>query len=334
MRWQTKRLIQALITLFVVVNLSFGLIRALPGGPVSYLRSQLLRESQFDQATLRRISEAYLNVQVDQPLWKQYISYMTSVFQGDLGKSVWYGEPVSDLLVNAIPWTVFLFSISIVLSFAIGILLGSAMAYYEGGQFDVSFSVVSTVSQAIPYYVVGVLLLYVLGFQLGWFPISGRYSGDTKIGLNVPFFVDALRHAALPIASVVLTGVGGWALGMRGNGIRVLGTDYIRVARLRGLSDSRIATRYVMKNAILPLYTTFLITFGSVFGGSVILETIFTYRGLGYYLFQAISARDYPLMMGCFILITSAVLVGILIGDLTYPMLDPRAEQGDTTETY
>jgi len=166
-----------------------------------------------------------------------------------------------------------------------------------------------------------------LAYQAKLFPTGGRVPEGVQSGFNLAYIRGVVYHATLPILStVVLSGLA--SLAMRGNSIRVLGEDYMRVAQLRGLSDAVIATQYVARNAILPMYTGFMISVGTVFGGSVILEIIFVYRGVGFYLVEAARARDYPLMMGGFVLITFCVVVALLIADLTYPMLDPRAESG------
>jgi len=337
MRWQTKRVLQSVVTVFVVVNITFGLIRLMPGGPTAYLKSQVFAGGSGSMSEQRflELAELYINYNPNATLWEQYVDYMSAVlFRFDLGTSVWYDEAVSKILLEALPWTVFVMTASLVLMFAIGIGLGAIMAYNEGSKMDVASTLYSTVSTSIPYYVTAVVFLFIFAYQFGWFPTGGRMDDTTTIGLNWPFFAGVLHHAALPIASTVLTGFGGWALSMRGNSIRVLGEDYLRVARLRGLKPRRIAFDYVGRNAILPMYTGLMITVGFLFGGSVILEQIFNYQGIGYYMFEGISARDYPLMMGAFMLITFAVIAGILFADLTYGYLDPRAGGGETRETY
>jgi peptide/nickel transport system permease protein len=157
---------------------------------------------------------------------------------------------------------------------------------------------------------------------------------NTTPGFNVPFMMGVIAHAALPFLSLQIAGFGGPALAMRGNSIQVLGSDYIRVAQLRGLSGARIATRYVSRNAILPLYTGFMIGIASMFAGSVILEEIFAYPGVGYYLVRAFESRDYPLMMASFILLAAVTIVGILIADLTYGLIDPRIQTGEKRESF
>ena len=330
-----NRTVQALLTLVAVVTLTFVLIRFMPGGPVDYIRAQMVQSGQnVDPAAIDRRVELYTSVNPSQPIYLQYIDYVGNLVHGNLGQSTYYTKPVAAILGDAMPWTVFVMAVSLVLSFAIGIALGAVMAYGEGGRFDVSSSVVSIVVSSVPYYVVGLLLLWVLGYQWGVFPTGGRVNPDIPAGANLAFVVSVLRHGVLPIASFVLAGFGIRALSMRGNSIQVLGNDYLRVARLRGLSERRIALRYVGRNALLPMYTSIMIAIGSILGGSIILERIYAYPGVGYYVYQSIGPRDYPLMMGGFLVITVGILVGVYIADLTYGLVDPQASTGGSRESF
>ncbi|WP_459194788.1 ABC transporter permease [Halosimplex sp. J119] len=332
-----KRVGQAFITFVAVITVTFALVRSIPGGPADFIRAQVMRDrgsQSVDMSQLNDLVESYTNIDPSTPVYVQYFDYLTSILQGDLGQSIRYSKPVASIIVDAAPWTVFLLSISILLTFAIGILLGAAMAYLEGTRFDVSSTVVSMFMNSVPYYVAAIFLVYVVSIQLGWLPQSGTTSSGMEAALTPAFIIDLFRHATLPIASLVLTGFGGVAITMRGNAIQEIGEDYIRVAHLRGVPGRRIATRYVGRNAILPMYTNFMISIGFMFGGSVILEQIFAYRGLGFYLLRAISARDYPLMMGGFLIIALAVLICILIADLTYSKIDPRISNTGSREAY
>ena len=335
--YHMERVAQALFTVFAVISFSFALIRLMPGGPAEFLRAQLVRTQQgaVSEAQLNSLVAVYVNITPDEPMAVQYVNYISSILQGDLGKSIWYGEPVAGIILGALPWTVFIMSISLLLTFGLGITLGSIMAYSEGSRFDVVGSSISTFLNSIPFYVVAILMVYILGYVVGIFPTGGRYNYDAvNPGLNLAFFGSVLYHAIMPIGSMVVTGFGGWALSMRGNSIQVLGEDYLRVARLRGLPSRQIALRYVGRNAVLPMYTGLMISIGFVLGGSVILEQIFEYQGMGYYLFQAIESRDYPLLMGGFLVITIAVVIAILIADLTYGLIDPRAARGESHESF
>ncbi|MDS0300149.1 ABC transporter permease [Halogeometricum sp. S1BR25-6] len=336
MSYVLKRIGRSVLTIFVVVSASFGLIRLLPGGPLDYLRAQMIQRggSDLSSAELNRRIAAQTNIAVDEPLYVQYFDYMAAIFQGDFGQSLWYDQSVASVIGPAIPWTVFLTATALFLAFAVGVSLGAFMAYEEGSRFDVVSTGVGLVLNSTPGYVVALLFVAFLGYRFQLFPTGGRYASELTPGLNVPFFVSVLYHGTLPILSMAIVGFGGWALSMRGNSIRVLGEDYLRVARLRGLPTRRIAMRYVARNAILPMYTGLMIAIGTVFGGAVIIENIFAYPGIGFYLIQAINARDSPLMMGAFILITVAMVIGITIADLTYGWIDPRAKGGASRESY
>ena len=331
--YYVRRTARVFVTIFLVASLTFGLVRLLPGGPFTLLRAQLLRQGVPADEVDARIANLQ-NIRPDEPLWMQYIDYMTALFQGNLGESISLGEPVVTVLAKAAPWTVFVVLVSTVLVFVIGIFMGSLQAYWEGSRFDQLVTGVSISLMSLPFYVVAVIALYVFAYQFGWLPTAGPVSNSVERSLSVPFLVSALKHSVLPIVSYTLGAAGGQALAMRGNSIQVLGNDYVQVARLRGLSDRRIATRYVARNAILPMYTGFLLLLGFRLGGTVILEQIFSYTGLGYYMITALKANDYPLMMGTFLVITVALVIGVFIADLTYSRIDPRISAGESDEAY
>ncbi|WP_276256669.1 ABC transporter permease [Halomontanus rarus] len=231
------------------------------------------------------------------------------------------------MIAEAAPWTILLTSVSMVYGLFVGIILGTVMAYYEGSRFDIGMTTGMIANSAVPYYVAAIVLLYFFGYQLQWFPTGGRFDGDTTVGPNPEFVMSVYYHAALPCLSMIATGFGGGALGMRANAIRVLGSDYIRVAKLRGLSSYKISTRYLGRNAILPMYTGILVGIGGILGGSVILETIFAYPGMGMLMYDATLARDFPLLTASLVFTTVLFVIGTLLADFTYALIDPRAEQ-------
>jgi len=327
MKWLLKRLGRTIGVIFTVVTLTFALIHALPGGPMEFIKAQLLAGQQGKRVSPERIqtlAESYLNVNPSEPLYIQYIDYITSIAQADLGQSVWYGAPVANILADAIPWTLFLMGTSLLISYSLGIVGGAILAYNEGGRFDQLASVGATLLNSIPFYLVAIFFVYIFAYQFNLFPPRGRVASSIEPGFTAAYLGSVLHHAVLPLLSVVLTEFGGVLLQMRGNSIQVIGEDYVRVGRLRGLSGNRLSTQYVARNAILPMYTSLMISIGFMFGGSIILERVFSYPGVGYYMFKAINSRDYPLMMGAFLLITTAVIVGILVAELTYSRIDPR----------
>lgn len=331
-----KRTVQALVTVFTVITLSFVMIRSMPGGPVAHYKAQLQQSGRaYSQEEINNRVELLTSVSPDKPIPEAYVDFVVGLLtRGDLGRSIWQNEPVIDVIADAMPWTILISAISLVVMFTIAITLGAVMAYVEGSRFDVSSSVVSVIVTSIPFYVVGIILVWFLGYQWEFFPTGGRVDPDIVPGFRIAYVGSVLRHAALPVASLVIAGIGTQALNMRGNSIQILGSDYLRVARLRGLPQRRIALRYVGRNAVLPMYTGIMISLGGLFGGSIILEEIFTYRGLGYMVFKSLGPRDYPLLMGGFLFITLGVVVGVFIADLTYGWVDPRAGSGGNRESF
>lgn len=347
MNYYVKRTLQALFTVWATLTFTFALTRYMPGGPLDFIRAQLALgnlgpggssggggANSVNMEQFSQLAQQYVNIDPTKPVYIQYMNYMSHLLQGDLGQSIWYGKPVSDVLFPAIPWTVFLGSIAVTVSFTTRVVIGALLAYVEGSKFDLGGTTALIWGHSIPFYIIAIVLIYVFAYQYGLFPISGRVNPNTTPGLNIPFIRGILWHAALPIVSLVWVSFGQGALAMRANSIQVLGEDYLRAARLRGIDTDRIALLYVGRNAILPMYTQMLIQIAFVFAGSVYLESIFAYPGVGYYLFQGIQARDYPLMMGAFILITVTVVIAMYVADLTYSFLDPRIKQGEASEAY
>ncbi len=331
MNYYLRRTIRIPATILGVATLTFGLIRLLPGGPFTQLRIQLRRRGMDAQEINARI-EALQNIRPDKSLPEQYIDYLIGVVQLDLGQSISLNKPVIEVIGQALPWTVFIVIVSTLLMFILGVLLGSLQAYWEGTTFDSVGSGLSILFMSIPYYIYAVAFLVVLAFSWRVFPTSAAADRSIEAGFTVAYAVSVLHHAALPIISFTIGGVGSTALSMRGNSIQVLGREFVEVARLRGLSDQRIATRYVAMNAILPMYTGLLLLIGFRLGGTVVLEEIFTYPGLGFYLIEGVNANDYPLMMGCFMVITIALVLAVYVADMTYGLIDPRISVGDADE--
>lgn len=337
-RYLLSRLAQAVFTIYVVTTLSFVMIRFIPGGPMDYVRAQMAQRmtqsgGSMNTQVIRRVEEL-TNINPDAPLHVQYVNYLSSLARGDFGQSIWFDQSVSSIIGDALPWTVFLMVTASAFMFAVAIVIGGVMAYYEGTKFDNVMTIIETLSGTVPYYVFAIFLLELFAYSWGIFPQRGRMASGTTPGLNLAFFVGVASHAFLPFLSLVLAGFGSPALQMRGNSINILGSDYLRVGRLRGLKERTLATQYVVRNGVLPLYTGFLISLASMFGGSVILERIFKYPGMGYYLVEAFRARDYPLMMAGFIILTTATIIGVFVADVTYGMIDPRIKTGNNNESF
>lgn len=340
MGYYTERFAQALITYIAACTLAFVLYRLMPGGPIEAVQASLIQEmiqqgEPVDVDRIRRLTELYTGIDPNQPLWEAYLEYVWGIFRyGDFGRSIHYNQPVFDILFAAMPWSIFVSVYGLILGFSVTILLGSLMAYKEGSAFDKGSTVFVLMLGSIPYYVAAIVMLSVLSFQWGWFPIGGRWDRTIEPGFSLAFMQSIAYHGALPIASGFIVGFGGGALAMRANAIRLLGAEYLHSARVRGISTTRITTRYIGRNAVLPIYTGLMIGIAGIFSSSVIMEWIFTYPGVGWYTFEALELRDYPLLMGAFLFFVGITVVGILIADLTYGLIDPRAGTGADREQY
>jgi peptide/nickel transport system permease protein len=320
-----KRLAMAIFTIYVVVSLSFFMVRLMPGNPMEFLEAQLNQEGGLSPEEIQAKVRAIYGIMPNGPLWRQYFEYIGNALHGNLGYSITNpGQSVVSIVAGALPWTVFAVSASLLISFALGLVLGTIMATFPKSWFAKLLTGVTSFLSAIPVYLVAIVLLYFFADQHAWFPLDGTYTTGLQPGLNWPFIESVLDHAVLPIASYVIVSFGGWALLMKGSVVTTLGADHVRAAESWGLSSRRVTQSYIGRNSMLPMVTNLALAVGFLFGGSVFVETYFNYPGIGYYLINAINSRDYSLMMGCFILITVAVIFANLIVDLMYPLIDPR----------
>lgn len=340
MNWYVKRTGQALFTLWSVTTLAFVLVQQMPGNMVQmYVDTVLRNNPDADPQVVRNSIESQLVYDPEAPIWQSYLTYMENlILHQNLGYSIEAQQNINAVMADSMPWTLFVMTLATFGLFGISLTLGAIMAYKEGSIFDLSNSIVGIVTTSVPYYVAGILLIIYVGYGDGFileqFPVRNRLPHDVDPGFSIEFVGGALRHATLPALSYILTAYGLLALSMRGNSIQVLGEDYVRVAELRGLPSRRIALRYVGRNAVLPLYTSLLISIGFMFGASIVLEQIFQYQGVGFWMNRAIEARDIPLMMAVFLLITVSVVIATFFADLSYGWLDPRIKSGDEGEAY
>jgi peptide/nickel transport system permease protein len=320
-----KRLALALVTVFAVITLTFFMIRLMPGNAMAYLESQLSQQGGLTtQQISSKVAEAY-GVQPSGPLWQQYLGYVGNAFRGDFGTSVIDpGKTVLSVVAGALPWTLLIVGLALLISFTVGVIVGTLIAAFPHSMLaKIATGAVSFLA-AVPNYIVALVLIYLVAAKAHILPASGPYSLTTTPGLNIPFISSVLQHAILPVLSYVVVAFGSWALTMKGSVSTILGADYVRTGEAWGLSRWRVTRSYIGRNAMLPMVTNLGLSLGYMFGGSVFIETFFVYPGLGYYLVQSVNQRDYPVMMGCFILITVAVVVSNLIVDLVYPLVDPR----------
>jgi peptide/nickel transport system permease protein len=324
----TARLVKAVLTIYIVITITFFLVHLLPGSPIEVYIQNLIATYgvPYDQA--RAQASALYDVDLSQPVGLQYLQYLGHLLHGDMGTSITaQGTPVSTIIRQYLPWTLFSVGLGLLLSFAVGVLLGLLMAYRRESVLDHVLSTVASVLSSVPNYFIGLMIMLIFGVRLGWFDVAamrGSYSADVHPGFTLHFLVDIIYHAELPILTYFITTVGTWMLLMKSNTLSALEEDYVTVAKARGLRERRIMTAYVGRNAVLPVFTQFAITLGFVVGGSVLIESVFSYQGIGYILYTSINTRDYPVMQGVFLVITMAVVGANLLADFLYSKLDPR----------
>lgn len=320
-----KRAAMSLVIIFVVISLSFFMIRLMPGNAMDFLYNQLQSQGGLTPQEIQQKIHAIYGLTPQGSVWSQYVQYIGNVAHGNFGNSIVSpGKTVAGIIVGALPWTIFIVAVSLLISFAIGIVVGTAMAAFRDSWFAKVTTFVVSLLSSIPNYLVAIALIYFLTDLHPIFPLGGAYSARVSPGLNLPFIESVIGHGILPIAAYVITGFGGWALTMKGSVTTILGSDYVRAAQSWGLGKRRVTESYIGRNSLLPMVTSLALSLGYMFGGSVFIETFFTYPGIGYYMVNAVNGRDYPLMMGCFILITVAVVVSNFVVDVLYPLVDPR----------
>jgi peptide/nickel transport system permease protein len=317
-----------LATLWAVATLNFLIPRFAPGDPAEIMVKRLTsKDQQLDPAQVQAV-RAMLGTPSGS-LWDQYVGYLSQLFHGNLGLSyTYFPYSVTEVIGQALPWTLILVTVTQVLSFVLGVVLGAYAAWRRNTKFDTVVTLGSTFIGTINPFWIALLLLYIFGYTIGIFPTSGGYS-STEPGWNLAFIQDAFQHMMLPAISLLIITPIGWILGMRNTMIMNLGEDYIRLAKAKGLPDRTVALRYAARNALLPSVTGFALALGGVLGGAILVETVFDYPGLGRLMGEAVENKDYPLLQALLLLTTTAVLVANLAADLLYGVLDPRARRAE-----
>ncbi|GHU77350.1 peptide ABC transporter permease [Clostridia bacterium] len=326
-RYFLKRLGFALITLVLSSVLTFCLVRAMPGDIFEVKARELSKSRGIDIDEAKRIVSAMVNYNPEEPLPSQLKRYYSGLLHGNLGTSFYQDKSVNELVAYALPWTLFVVTISLFVCFLLGTRMGGLMAWNRRSIVNPIVTIYATVTSAVPFFIFAVLFQMVFCFTLGWLPINGAYNIYTTPGFNLPFIASVLLHAISPITVYILTSLGGWALSMKGSSVNVLGEDYINAAHARGIPPSIIRKRYMMKNAMLPLITNLALTFGTMFGGAVLIERTFVYPGMGTFLNRATDNRDFPVTQGMLLVISLAVIIANILSELLYSKLDPRIKR-------
>ncbi|MGB7097009.1 MAG: ABC transporter permease [Anaerolineales bacterium] len=319
-----------LITFIAAFLLNFFLPRLMPGDPVAVI-TQRVTQGMQSQAGVQRVYEEYTELfGTDKSMPEQFILYVKNVVQGDFGTSFsQYPRPVADIIASSIWWTVGLQLPAIVVGWLIGNVLGVFAAYLKGG-YDKAVMPASIFVSSLPAFGLAVILLVIFGIRLGWFPTSGGYGYDMIPSFSWAFFWSVFVHYQLPFWSIVLVIIGGQAIGMRSMAIYELNADYVKFSRFMGIKD-RVIIRYVFRNAMLPQITGLALAVGTIVGGALVAEIIFSYPGLGSTLLTAVRGQDYPLIQASTLIITLMVLITTFTIEIFYGVIDPRikAAQAD-----
>lgn len=312
------RALQYLLVFIVAVTLNFLLPRFMPGNPLA-----LIAGVDVGLLSPEQRAQIIANSGLDQPLLAQYFAYWGDLFRLDFGFSFRQNRPIIDMIAERLPWTLLITGASLVVSALIGIVLGAASAWRRGRPTDVGTLSLMIALESLPSFWLGMLLVSIFAVQLGWLPSFGAITPAGRLeGMDA--VLDVVSHAILPVVTLSVLSVPGVYLTMRYSMLSVLGEDFIRTARAKGASERRVLFRHVARNALAPVVTVLALRLGYAFGGTVVIETVFSYPGLGRLVFESVSGRDYPVMQATFLVFTVAVLLANLLADLLYPLLDPR----------
>jgi peptide/nickel transport system permease protein len=313
---------QYLAVLSAVLVLNFALPRIAPGNPAAYLVGGLNMQIMSEE----EIQQVLHEFKLDLPVWVQFKNYLLGIFRGDLGISTIYGRPVWDVLMTRLPWTALLMGVSLGISAVLGILSGVIGAWKRGGGRDLGpLALVMVLGSAPPFWV-AMLFITLFSATLNWFPSFGAYSIGAAPGTG-KYLVSVIRHLALPVLTLSILRTGAMYLTTRSSMILALEEDYILLAHAKGLRERAVIFGHALRNAILPVYTRLAASLGALAGGSAVVETVFSYPGIGNTIYESVRARDYNLLQGSFLVISLGILLGNLIADLGYPLLDPRVRR-------
>ncbi len=321
MAFIARRLAFYVVALWAAVTINFMIPRVMPGNAVD------AAISKFQNLTPQVVKslEIEFGFHPKGSLFSQYLQYWNNVLHFNLGISTsQYPTHVSTIIGQTLPWTLVLVGVATVLSFVIGTLLGVFTAWRRGGAFDRVLPAF-TLLQATPYFFLALLMIQAFAISLRWLPFGQGYSLGLTEGFNWPFISSAITHSILPALTIIATSVGGWMLQMRNVMLTTISEDYILVAQAKGLSTRRVMFTYGARNAILPNIAGFALSLGFVVAGALVMEIVFSYPGVGFTLYNAVTSNDYPLMQGIFLVISVAVLSASLVADIAYAFADPRA---------
>lgn len=320
-----RRLGLYIFTIWLSATVIFIIPRLMPGDPITAMVARMQLTGGVVEGSAKLIAAWKQQFGLNAPMPVQYMRYLQSIITLHFGYSLTqFPTTVQAMVAQALPWTVGLLMLATLISFLLGNLIGALLAWRRTPFLLKLLLPLTLTFTSIPFYIMGIILIYIFAFVLNWLPMSGGYNAELTARIDWSFISSVIRHGTLPALSIVITTMGFWALGMRGMMITVEGEDYLILARAKGLWPSRILFRYLMRNAILPQVTALALGLGSIVGGSVLVEFIFAYPGMGYLLYQAVLNSDYTVIDGVVLILILTTATAVLLIDLLYPLLDPR----------
>ena len=315
-----------ILVFLTIITINFFLPRMMPGDPFFFISViEGVSDTTYSEEQIARYREYY---GLDKPLIEQYLSYLGGLSRGYLGYSIYFNRDVMEMILMRIPWTLLIVLPSLILSSFTGTILGAVSAWNRKNRLDAPIYYFMVVLSEIPSFLLGILFLFLFGARLAWFPLSGGVTPFKAFTSNWTYFLDLLRHAALPILTLSLTQISGFFLLSRNSMISILSKSFITTARSKGLSRKRIIFRHAMKNSLPPVISRFFLSLGMLFGGAVLIENVFSYPGIGRLMREAVMVRDYVLLQGILLMTTLVILLMNLLADLSYRKLDPRIGRG------
>ncbi len=326
LRYLVRRLIVFFLVVVVAITINFIIPRLAPGDPIEQRLATISAVTAGNIGNTQVIVKAYRErFGLDKPLWQQYISYWANLLRGDLGASLAkFPARVSDEIFRVMPWTIGLLTVSTLLAFGIGSFFGAILGWSRPVLALRVIIPMLMVFSAIPYYLLGLVFIFVFAIVLRLLPPGGGHDIGLTLNWSLTSVISVLKHSILPALSIVISSIGFWALGMRAMMVTVRGEDYITLAEAKGLRRARLFFNYGIRNALLPQVTALAISMGYVVGGAVLVEVVFSYPGVGFLLRQAINGNDYTMVQGIVLILILAIAVVMLLVDLIYPLLDPR----------
>lgn len=323
-RWKRlgRKALQYALVLLVALTINFCLPRLAPGDPLTYFFG-----AEINSLSEQQRSEIYRELGLDRSVPEQYADFLKGVLTLELGSSTRLGKPVIEVLGDSLPWSLLIIAPALLLSPLIGVAAGAWAAWNRTKRRELAALIVMLVMEAIPAFWMGMFLIAVFAVQLGWLPSYGAVP-IVHPGSQWEYSLEVMKRMVLPVVTITLSSVGTYFMLARFAMLDTLGQDYMLMAEAKGVRRRSLVYKHALRNAFLPVYSHFTMSLGVLVSGAVIVETVFSYPGIGHLLYESVMARDYPMMQGVFLMITAGVIAANLLADLTYPLVDPRVRIG------